>query len=306
MKKVMFSALAVAVLAMTACSTKITTDNGKEIRLRSNISAIESKANPGEALTGITMLRYDAANEAALTYATPTVLSGVGLSGEGAIQFAAPQYYEGSNNAFFIGYYPSPATPSTDNTATFTIDGNTDIMATKVFDAGTRIAPTTGQMDFEHMLAQVDVLIKAETADDIAYFGAIKSIAIADQPTTGTLTCTATPAFVTTAGSGSFSVATAGTLTTAAVSSGMVMIAPQEGTLNGSNKEAVLNLTVETENIPAQTIAVTMKSSTADTYAIPMGKKSTITLTFKRKEISGTGAIAAWGTDGGSGSQEVN
>ena len=306
MKKVMFSALAVAVLALSACSTKVGMDNGQEIRLHSNISAIESKANPGEALTGVTMLRYDAANAAAITYGTPTVLSGAGLTAEGAIQFAAAQYYEGSNNAFFIGYYPSPSTASTDNTATLTIDGNTDIMATSVFDAGTRVAPTTGAMSFEHMLAQVDVQIMAESTDDIAYFGAVKSIAITDQPTTGTLTCAATPSFVTTAGTGSFVVATSGTLTTAAASCGTAMIAPQQGTLNGSNYEATLNLTVETENIAAQTVAVVMKSATADSYAIPSGKKSTITLTFKRKEISGTGAIAAWGTDGGSGSQEIN
>lgn len=280
--------------------------------MRSGISAIETKAAPGDNLTNITFLRYDAATSVT-DYTTPTVLSGATLT-DGAIAFASPQYYnKDGDKSFFIGYHPAPDVTSDNNTANFTIDGTKDIIATNIFDAGTRLSPVTSPITFNHLLSQIDIKIVAPTNDDINYFGGITSVKIVEQPNTCVLTCEAAPSLSTTSGSEEFTVASISpsspvTLTTTAASCGTFMIVPREGTLNTetSKKEVTLKLKIATANTAEQEVAVTLSSRSADTYAIPAGQKSTITLTFKQKGISGSGAISAWGEEGGTGSEEIN
>ncbi|MCD8094461.1 MAG: fimbrillin family protein, partial [Bacteroides sp.] len=128
-------------------------------------------------IPGIQFLHKDAAASEAtsgLSFEGVSVITGTriatGTTNTGSsITFngSAPQYDQKENkNAYFVAYYPvRENSSSSDNTATWTIDGKTDILYAERYDAGTYIATITGgesPMTFKHALAQLEVVCMAE------------------------------------------------------------------------------------------------------------------------------------------------
>lgn len=83
----------------------------------------------------------------------------IGGSGQTPIAFETTQSYDATNKTTLVGYYPRPvATPATPSgtgvfNALYTIDGNTDIMAT-IPKTGSKNGPIE-DCTFEHHLAQL-------------------------------------------------------------------------------------------------------------------------------------------------------
>ena len=90
---------------------------------------------------------------------------------------STPKYYDGDNNTYLVGLYPTSwGTPGTD-TYTLTIDGKTDAMASapitvnKATNAGDG---TPGNLEFKHKLTKLLVNAKASEGED--YWGKITGI----------------------------------------------------------------------------------------------------------------------------------
>lgn len=289
----------------------------REIRIASSIDAVgrtRAAQKPASALLGAKFLQVNATSMPA-GMAGATLFTG-DRAGDatGAITFTGspvPLYSIGNDNAYIVGYWPGSGAGVTITEGTsvaWTIDGKTDILLTPVWDAGKYAAPNTGAtgttMTFEHRLAQLEVICKAEAGRELsvvqAAWGAITSIELvgtlpgakytyaANAMTfTGTaadmkllkndyetaFTQTAVPA------NGNTAVTAAG------------MFAPSTG---------VFQLLVKTVEVPEGIrINVQLQAGGAN-KDFEIGKKHTVTLTFepnpKNIVITGT-SIAAW-TDG--------
>lgn len=308
MKKLLLSFLAAT--AIISCTTEENPmDNGQPVIIRVNagISAIETKAavNPNDVLSNLTFLRYD--SEAIPTdYTTPLkVIENASLAADGSITFSQPEYYNATekSHTYLTGFYPNSTPAPTSNSVSLTIDGKTDILACDIFDTGNRLVPTTNTLSLQHMLTQVIFKIKG-SAEDAAYFGKVTSIKIKEQATSGTLLLEATPSF-TPAGTGSIDVYEADAIAPAMeipvteTEFGYALIAPQTA------KTYNYKLEITTEHTTAQEISVTVTEKTSGTGAAPAGKKTTITLTFSQRGVSGKGAIDGWSEDGGNGDSTI-
>lgn len=90
---------------------------------------------------------------------------------------STPKYYDGDNNTYLVGLYPTSwGTPGTD-TYTLTIDGKTDAMASApitVNKANNAGDGTPGNLVFQHKLTKLLVNAKASEGED--YWGKITGI----------------------------------------------------------------------------------------------------------------------------------
>lgn len=169
MKKILIPAM--AVIALAACSKEqpqLPADTSRNIRINTSINGVESKAvtlGSGKQ-TEVQVLRKDnTANTA------PTDFSGSPVSvtreTSGNLTFATVPTYDLNNNyAFFAAYHPKGTAGS--NKATWTIDGKTDIITTSAWNAGNYAAPVTTGMTFNHQLAQLEVICKADPAAGVS------------------------------------------------------------------------------------------------------------------------------------------
>lgn len=315
MKKIIYSALAIA--AMVSCTSQeelIEEGDLVEIKLQGGISAIETKAalGNGSALDAFTLLRYDATDVPAdFTTPTGTAITDASMNTSGEITLATKQYYnfDGTQNTYFVGFYPNATTAPTTNEVTLPVDGQTDIMAFDCINTGNKVTPGTDAIAFKHMLTQLVFKVKGDAAS-ATNFGTITSIQVKDQPdkvkltlgTLATLTNESTTANI-------YAYNDDGKMDNAAISIpadeteiGYALIAP----LATSESTHTYVLSIKTSNLAtAQDVNVKVDEQTPGTGAAPAGKKVIITLTFSQKEIAGSGAIADWTEVGGTGSGSI-
>lgn len=315
MNKIIYSALAVA--AMVSCTSQeelIENGDKVEIKLQGGISAIETKAavGAGSALDAFTLLRYDATDVPAdFTTPTGTAITDASMNTSGEITLATKQYYDfdGTKNTYFVGFYPNATTAPTTNEVILPVDGQTDILTFDCINTGNKVTPKTDAIAFKHMLTQLVFQVKGD-AQSATNFGTITSIQVKEQPdkvkltlgTTATLADESTTADI-------YAYNADGKMDNAAISIptdvtniGYALIAPLAANVNTHT----YTLSIKTSNLAtAQDVSVKVDEKTAGTGAAPAGKKVIITLTFSQKEIAGSGAIADWSEEGGTGSGSI-
>lgn len=294
MKKILLAVT--AVLAITGCSQNedeviINNDNPVEINLNGGVEATavsRAAVNPGQALSGIQFVRVDGDEIGTLSDFNTVKITGSMKADDGAITFESAQYYpsNGSTKANILGFYPV-ATSIAAGVATMTITGDEDVLYASAV-SGSKKNPIATSLSFQHKLTQFKFVVKRDgssTDADIADVNvAIKNVntvfkmglvngALSDW---GTPISTITPITNATA-------SVTGTVETAGF-----MLEPNLTSL-------VLDVSATGYDSSDVTITGT------DGGKFEMGKAYTITLTFKGKSITPSGAIADWttGTSGG-------
>lgn len=293
MKKILLAVT--AVLAITGCSQNedeviINNDNPVEINLNGGVEATavsRAAVNPGQALSGIQFVRVDGDEIGTLSDFNTVKITG-SMKADGDITFESAQYYpsNGSTKANILGFYPV-ATSIAAGVATMTITGDEDVLYASAV-SGSKKNPIATSLSFQHKLTQFKFVVKRDgssTDADIADVNvAIKNVntvfkiglvngALSDW---GTPISTITPITNATA-------SVTGTVETAGF-----MLEPNLTSL-------VLDVSATGYDSSDVTITGT------DGGKFEMGKAYTITLTFKGKSITPSGAIADWttGTSGG-------
>ena len=360
MKAIIIYSLALAALTSCAKSEEVTTPDNptplqpKEIHISAAIEAsAQTKAVTRDAVTltgpidgntdieGIQFLRKNATNSdfsnGVLSFDGATLVTGKrtatnASSGGGDITFATVQTYDQkeNKNAYFVAYYPvRENSSSSDNTATWTIDGKTDILYAERYDAGSYTSITSGStMTFKHALAQIRVICKGATGaaqdviDDV--WGKITKIEIETKAKATYTYATQKFAYEVNSqspettdklpllGSNYQALTTEGVqipadITAAgandnngddgAIAAGM--FAPDDN----ESSTAPIKLTITTKKDNAETtsgpIEVQLMNGSNENAAFVSGKKHTVTLTFNSKEKNITVTkteVAAWGT----------
>lgn len=190
MKKILLSAIIIA--AAIGCSkknTETTIDQSGQIRLSSGIQASRAAYSGDVAVAGLQILRANAAGVAPTSFDDAALIVADRTADDADITFATAQYYDGANNAYFVGYFPAAVVAS--NVATWTVDAKTDIMTSQVVDAGTDALPLNPALAFKHALAQIEVICKAEAGNHEAVktrWGKIEYIKLKDATPTVTFT----------------------------------------------------------------------------------------------------------------------
>lgn len=294
MKKILLAVT--AVLAITGCSQNedeviINNDNPVEINLNGGVEATavsRAAVNPGQALSDIQFVRVDGDGIGTLSDFNTVKVTGTMAAG-GTITFSPVQYYpsDGSTKANILGFYPK-ATSIAAGLATMTITGDEDVLYASVV-SGSKKNPITTSLSFQHKLTQFKFVVKRDdnsTDADIADVNvAIKNVNtvfkmnLADD---GKLSDWDTPKSTITPITGA-TATVAGTTETAGF-----MLEPNLTSLV---------LTVSATGYDQSDVTITG----TDGGKFEMGKAYTITLTFKGKSITPSGAIADWtaGTSGG-------
>lgn len=188
MKKLILSFLAIA--AMTGCS-KTSNDDvdpnaSMEIKFGAGINmlsraAITSDENglPTSSITGIQIIRGTDGTSPTFDAVTD-VTTTADLKTDGTFEnLSTPQYYKSpkaEDVANFIAYYPQGNYAS--GTVTFTISGVEDIIAAPAVTTTYSATPSSVDFKFEHKLAQLQLIVKAQNADAIAFYGELTSAKI--------------------------------------------------------------------------------------------------------------------------------
>jgi predicted secreted hydrolase len=301
MKKNVFMCLAVTAL-WASCSQQeqYPESNGVPMELSGVIGGtrvpIESNESdlPTSAITSLSIFRTDghfSGGEIAYAPFTATTSNFSGtFNADGTITMNPTQYYlDNEYKSRFIALDPAPT-----ESFTYTIDGDTDIIASQVVE-GNKTSIITTPMAFEHLLTQVKVFVKAETDAAVTKWGAIKTISIKSTPLTATVTLPNPPAALSIATITGIEASRADLLIvhtgdnmsipiTTAGSYGYAMFLPTTGPLT---------LTIETENYTIE------KTTTATTFVA--GKVYPIELKFTATALSvsvspNNATLDAWDT----------
>lgn len=160
-----------ALLGMVACTNEnepeIVIDNNEPVEIKMVASIVDVNAktkaaiNPGAALTGVTFLRTDGTAKPDWATVTPTSIPTSIAATSGAITFEPIQYYsaDATQNAYFVGYYPSGTLAN--GVVTFTgMDGSQDIMYAQ--EVSGNKTNTTLAAAFVHKLAQLQFKFKKD------------------------------------------------------------------------------------------------------------------------------------------------
>ena len=348
-----------ALMALTSCSkneeattpdnpTPQTPQTPREIRISAAIEAsAQSKAVTRADVTpltgpidgtadiaGIQFLRKDdVASKSSLSFEGVTAITGTrtkndnnnSTTTDGDITFDGtpkPQYdLVNNHHAYFAAYYPAGTVDTDTKTATFTIDGKTDILYAPLFDAGCYAAAgsvTSSTMTFSHALAQLEVVCKAESGVSIdvikEVWGKIKKIEIATKEKASYAYSNQEFTFSTdeNGGTGTKKLPLLGNdYKTTFAADGIDIPTYDNSTVNAagmfapaaeSNTDAItLTITTQVNSGSAVTteVAVQLKDGSNNSKGFERGLKHTATLTFKSttKEIKVTGTtITPWGT----------
>ena len=338
MKKILFSLL--ALLALVSCSkepgTTPTATDGR-IRVVAGIDGAKGSAIPAaptaagaskglsnvptgpmDATTGLTGASFVIVESATTptSFVGGTVYTGDVAATSGEVTFTStpvPAYNPNDQNAWLAAYAPGGAL--TADAIEWTIDGKTDILATNtVWNAGKYTAPVTTGLNFNHLLARVQVTCQAEAGAALGAvqdaWGEITKIEFVDAPEKMKYDLSAAPT-VSTSGSANFpllkdydgtafartAVPANGNTTVAAVA----MLAPVAPTAVASFKLRITTSKPLTAEIP-----ISLGGSQSP---ITAGYTHTVTLTFKADareiEVFST-AIEPWGAGyTGGGDMEV-
>ena len=293
MKKILLAVT--AALAITGCSQNedeviINNGNSVEINLNGGVEATtvsRAAINKGEALSGIQFVRVDGNDIGTLEDFSNVTITGAMAAG-GAITFSPVQYYpsNGSTKANILGFYPV-ATSITAGVATMTITGDEDVLYAS-YVSGSKETPITTPLSFQHKLTQFKFVVKRDAASTDADItnvavtikdaNAIFKMSLVD----GVLSDWGTP------------ISTINPITNATASvTGTVETA---GFMLEPNLTSLV-LTVSATGYDSSDVTITG----TDGGKFEMGKAYTITLTFKGKSITPSGAIAEWTTGTGGG-----
>lgn len=326
MKTLVLSMISIAatIAAMTACTSEsdpindITNpkDAKVEIKLNAGVVNVETKTaiNQQEGISQfinqeIPLFRMNATTDP--NWADVEASVNATINGTTVTLNDAQKYYDGSNNAYFIGYFSDIANPTKNaNVISFTsVDGTKDIICTDQINAGSNISPETdAKLIFKHMLAKIAIKVKGSTSSQNA-FGKITQIELLNIPTALDLTLNKTATISANNPSPTnqtiilyednigkeISTATDGEAI------GAIPMIYNGGTPGyGSSASKPLTIKVYTEkNVDG--IEIPIESITG---GLLNGTKHTITLTFKDK-ISISSEITGWDDNGNSGAGDV-
>lgn len=163
---------------------------------RAETSPVEKGMITEDMTFNVKFARVDATDDGATpTYSAAYTKAVSGTVTSKVLSFTDPEYYQpDGKKTKLIGWYPAVDTyaTSTDNvsTVTFSVDGETDIMATplKEGDKTSKIE----SIAFEHLLTQISVKVYATDANTKALWGGLESVSIAGKKQTCVLTLPAT------------------------------------------------------------------------------------------------------------------
>jgi len=333
MKK-FFYLVAMATVMMTSCSKsdEMTIESGVEdlqIKFGSSAMSVDVKTrgpiNAQAAINGLQLVRVtdhltSAADWSTATVATTATAAWNSTNTNYDLTPAAAQYYNADPLLYstFTAYAPaatfaSAATP----TATWTIDGKTDILVSSSADSGTKANGTpltTLNFSLAHKLLQLRFILVADGAAAQTVWGAVTGIEVLSSPKSAIATLPAatmsfpnsTPATdlisIPVYAYGTDNVLSSTnkiTLPTATPTTEDVyaMVAPN--TVNGSDQ---FKIKVYTEN---NTDGTELTVTLDDTPAATGGDSYAITLTFKATVITFTATLANWVDAGKTGSGTV-
>lgn len=340
MKRNMYLMLAVA-MVVAGCSQTETPEQGEsgkvEIKLSSEVPTVDASATRTP-VDGTTFTNHNV--KVLLTDRTGVYKAESGklfydgtmtFNGSTAASFnTTPQYYPADNSQVYLcGLSPADShwgiDGTTGQTATYTLDGKTDLLAAGQIDASK--SDNTGKvLAFKHLLTKLIVKAKAADASAISKWGAITGItlkavngvSVLNNKVAVTLadgTAAVPGAFSNTTGTVGFykaTEATAGTivctdnaiavgapcdaLTTTECAVGYSLIAP----VAYSSDKVVFKFDITTETGSASDVEATITKTETHTQ----GKVCTVTLNFKLKDIQASASVEDW-TDGGTTSKDV-
>lgn len=293
MKKLILSVLAIA--AMTSCTKSSVEDLDPnapvEIKFGAGINmmsraAIESNGNlPTTTVTGIQILRgTDGSTPAFATVSNVATTADLKIDGNFE-NISNSQYYESKTDAAnFIAYYP--AGTLTAGKVEFTIDGTTDIIAAPKASTTYSTTPSSVDFTFNHKLARLKLVVKAENQSAIDFYGDLENakievpskleMTIDANGTTGALTANATPTNITL----DFATVALNTNETPA------------------GKDFIILPTVAPSAIKLTFAKVEEKSYDITGLVLEAGKITTLTVTVNATGIDFTSKITNW-TNGG-------
>jgi len=218
-RKILFCAF--SALLVAACATddvqEVVVDLNAPILPTSSLSDMEpSRAivNAGSAFSA-SLFRVDATGSAYPSDYTGVAALPAAVSASGSLTITPDQYYQmNGDNTALLGVYPAVGSggtwSATAGTASYTVDGKTDIMAT-TFASGNKNSAQPALV-FSHLLTQVHVNVYAASQTAIDLWGDVVSIAIVGREPACTLTLPAPGA------SGAATAAFSGTATDLALS----------------------------------------------------------------------------------------
>ena len=310
MKTLVLSMISIAatLAAMTACTSEgdpiDEVDVKVPIELNAGVLEISSKAvvNPGDAFEAQVI-----ASETTKTYTTSLwTESGAGnisVDTDGKVSFNPIQYYPADGKTIYmIGY--SPRATASNGKVAYTIQGDNDIMVSNEISGSRTNKSSTGkELNFKHLLTQLQIKVIAADKDAIDAWGDITSIEVVDASTTveldltqGVLTETSSKTIANVHVDYDFT--TALTLPNSAASptaeeakpAGNVMVLPSD---------TKYQLLIKTEK---NTDGITIDPSVVSTEA---SKAYEIKLTFKASNVDVTASVGQWEpVTGGTGTVE--
>lgn len=157
-----------------------TTDNQSQAYSRALV-------DNSKALAGITFLRKDDANGALTTVnfsGSPTITGTRAAGAAGAITFDPKQFYDdpGDKTSYLVGFYPAARIDRSD--FVWALDGVNDIILSAPYNVGKVSAQKKVNMEFQHQLARVEVVVQARVGENLndirAAWGKITAIDLID------------------------------------------------------------------------------------------------------------------------------
>lgn len=237
--------------------------------------------------------------------------------GSNTILFDDAQYYHGSPTmkSFLKGYYPETATltkasAAPENvTATWTIDGATDLMVSNYLEGTKANAGVAIPLEFRHLLSKITIKIVAENAAAAAGWGNVSSVVINNQPTKITHTFDGVSA-------NAYASAIAATpdeqpITIRKVTAGQITDAAADPLAITATSTSFGQAMVYPAATYSITVATTLGgtpaaiNATIDGSGAQAGMNHVITLTFKAGVITATTTVKQWEDSSDSGAIDV-
>ena len=328
MKTLVLSMISIAatVAAMTACTSEsdpvdeVGKDSKVEIKLNAGVGNIITKAAVENTNNPLNIFFCKSTDGATSDWGTAEPIYSKIETG-GAILFYTDEnrntkkqlYYNADETllSWLSGCYLGDATIDgggqtlTNNSVSFTIDGQDDIMATNGLSGSKKT--NFASFEFNHLLSNLEFVITTSedaTAQDITniqtIFGKVTSIDVLDQSNNLTLTLTETPALtVKGATKDKFSVTNAINIEKNKTY-GNIMVFPTTGLGKTDN---LIKIKVHTEKSTADGISVDVKIGDG-TVGLVTKTKYEVTLKFSPSSVSATATIGEWKPGEGSGTVE--
>lgn len=242
------------------------------------------------------------------------VTNAVGFVGSDGSTSAA-KFYPATGNVYLCGLYPAQTWTLNGTKASYTFNGSQDVMAAAQVASTKADAPDSYKtLVFNHLLTQITVKFKAETAEDAKAWGDIATLELLSSDggklanvaevtlKTGAATCTGnsgTGFYAVTGGTTYSDTQYAATAIPVSDASAVAytMCAPVDA--DGSTA-AEYKLKITSASGADETVDINLKASdnTADFDGTTAGTSFNVELTFKSTEIKALATITPWKTGG--------